>query len=269
MGPALCRFLAAFSLAVVGAAESPARHQAAPAYSAASVVSAATNRPDPLAPNMLATLYGAELSYSTKAISADDLPSGILPTTLPGTGVRLFIANLAVSLIYVSPTQINFVVPSNLRPGQYKLQVARDGLGGPAVDVVVVDASPGFFQSGPDTAIATHLDGALVTAENPARPGEDLVMYASGLGQTAPDQVAGRTAPGPARIAALDRFRVLLNGEALGAERIYYAGVTPGFGGLYQVNLRLPDEAPDDPQVQLQIGDRSSPEAIKLPLRRP
>src|SRR5260370_14519924 len=60
--------------------------QAAPSYSAASIVNAADNLAGPLAPNTIATIYGTGLAYGTKWLTADDIRGGLLPTVLPGTG---------------------------------------------------------------------------------------------------------------------------------------------------------------------------------------
>src|SRR5207302_7350226 len=92
--------------------------QSAPVYSAESIVNAADNQTGTLAPNTIATVYGAGLAYGTRALTADDIRGGVLPTALPGTDVRVIIGGLPANLYYVSPTQINFLVPANLLPGK-------------------------------------------------------------------------------------------------------------------------------------------------------
>ena len=91
--------------------------QAAPSYSAASIVNAADNLAGPLAPNTIATIYGTGLAYGTKWLTPDDIRGGVLPTVLPGTGVRILVGGVLANLYYVSPLQINFLVPPNLLPG--------------------------------------------------------------------------------------------------------------------------------------------------------
>lgn len=106
-----------------------------PNYSGASIVNAADNQTSWFAPNTIATMYGTGLAYTTKAVTATDIHNGLLPTVLPGTGVRILVGSLPAIIYFVSPTQINFLVPSYLRPGPTTIQVTLDGLAGPPVQM--------------------------------------------------------------------------------------------------------------------------------------
>lgn len=245
-------------------AQAPASSNA-PFYTAASVVDAATNLPGAVAPNGLVSLYGARLAFSTRALQPNDLIAGALPTTLAGTGVRVVISAIAVPILFVSPQQVNFLVPPTLRPGRYKLQLIRDGWSGPEVDIEVADVAPGTFTMEARFVIATHVDGSLIDASAPARPGEVIIVYASGLGQTTPRLVNLNIPRNAAQIEQRSRFRVLLDGVELEPGAVLYAGVTPGFAGLYQINLRLPDRLPGNPELRVGIGERLSPAGFLLP----
>jgi hypothetical protein len=109
----------------------------APIYSAESLVNSADNQSGWLAPNAIATLYGKNLAYGTKTLTASDIRGGVLPTVLPNTGVRVLVNGLPANPYYVSPTQINFLVPPNLLPGPSTVQVVIDGLAGPQVPVTL------------------------------------------------------------------------------------------------------------------------------------
>jgi uncharacterized protein (TIGR03437 family) len=247
-----------------GAAE---LNRQAPIYTAASIVNAATNEPGPLAPLGLVSLYGKELSVATRAITADDLRNGLLPTTLIGTGVVIAIDNIAVPILFVSPGQINFLVPGNMRTGRRKLRVLTNGRAGPDVDVVIADTAPGLFQMTGSAVIATRPDGSLVSDEVPAVPGEILVIYAAGLGATQPS-VTGLSIPrAAATISARSQFAVLLNDVPVPDGNILYAGLTPGFAGLYQINCRLPDDTPADPEIRLRLPGQISPSNLHLSVR--
>jgi uncharacterized protein (TIGR03437 family) len=238
----------------------------APSYSATSIVNAATNVLGPLAPNMIATIYGNNLSYVTRAIGPDDVRNNILPTALIGTGVRVFVGGLAAVIYYASPNQINFLVPSNLRAGASTVQLIRDGLSGPEVDVSLVDSAPGFFQLDAVTVIAAFPDGSVVTKAKPAQGGQVIVLYAGGMGQTTPKSDYGVVPTLPASIARLSDLEVTFNGIPLDRALIFYAGITPGYAGLYQVNLTLPLDAPPDPEIRVRIGNQSSPGGIHVPI---
>jgi uncharacterized protein (TIGR03437 family) len=256
----MCAVALASGLAVQ--AEDGAR-RAAPSYTAASIVNSGSYTAGPLAPNTLGTIFGTELSFTEEKAAPN--PTGALPPTL--AGIRVVVAGIVAPLYYVSPGQVNFIVPSYISPGEYKLYVDRQGLRGPLVDITIADASPALFRMDPDLIIATHADGSTITQEAPAHPGEVIVIYATGLGGTDPALPFSGAPMLPLVIRRAADLRVLLNGTPVEARSVAYAGVTPRWLGLYQVNVVLPDAAPSDPEVQLVIGAVSSASGLHLPLR--
>jgi len=163
--PAVAWRAAILGFCLAAEAAEPARHL--PDYTAASIVNAATNEPGPLAPLGLVSLYGAELSTATRALAPDDIRNGLLPTLLGA--VSITIDNVTTPLLFVSPSQINFLVPGNLRPGRRRLVLQRAGVAGPTVDVVIAEASPGFFRLDRTTLIAVHPDGSPRRGPRPLR----------------------------------------------------------------------------------------------------
>ncbi len=259
--------LATLVLAPIARADTNAPREA-PSYSGTSIVNAADNQPGPLAPNGIATLYGTALSYVTKAIAAQDIRGGVLPTVLPGTGVRILInSNFPASIYFVSPTQVNFLVPSILVPGPATVQLVIDSTPGPLVQVVIAATAPAFFQLDQANAVATRADGSVVTPANPAKAGEVVVLYATGLGRTTPDSGYGEIANTAAPIRQLADLKITLAGTTVDPRRVLYAGVAPGFGGLYQINLKLPDTLDPDPEIRVGLLDQTSAAGLRLPLR--
>ena len=117
---------------------------------------------------------------------------------------------------------------------------------------------------------------SLISAEKPARPGEVVVLYASGLGLpkgTVPED--GELASvGPQGLEGitlkrLKDLRVLVAGEPLDPAQILYAGLAPGFAGVYQINLRLPEALAPDPELRIGLGELLGPAGLKLPARQP
>jgi uncharacterized protein (TIGR03437 family) len=245
-------------------AEAPPR-MPAPFYTPSSIVNAANVKAGLLAPNTIGTLYGRDLAFTTRAVSNDDLYNGTLPTTLLGTGVRLLIDGNLAFLYFVSPTQINFLVPSTLTPGARHIQLVLDGRAAESVRLDLAAVSPALFAADPETALATHLNGAVVTYENPAKPSEIVVLYATGLGATRPRLPAGQMPAGIAWIERANEFEISINREPVRRPDILYVGAAPGFAGLYQINLKLPEILPRNPEIRIGFKELMSPEAVRLP----
>ena len=190
----------------------------APQYTAALVVNPIAGVAGMYAPNSFITIYGTGLSYTTRAMSPDDLSAGMLPTVLIGTGVQVLINHIPANIYYVSPTQVNVLAPVSLTTGPATIQLVNDGLAGPAIKIMLDPIAPAMFQLNGPVVLAAHLDGTVISPDAPARRGEVVVIYATGLGPTVPPAIPNRLpGPGPASIARLADFTVWLNGEPVPA----------------------------------------------------
>ncbi|MGA2271687.1 MAG: IPT/TIG domain-containing protein [Bryobacteraceae bacterium] len=234
----------------------------APAYSAAGMVNASNYTPGPFAPNSIVTIFGSNLSRSTQGLTPGDIQNNTLPKELNST--QVFVMNEPVPLLYVSGSQVNFLVPSNQRDWDVQVRVVCQGQTGPEITVTVVDAAPALFQTVAGYAIATHLDNSLVAPDSPAHAGEIIVVYAAGLGMTQPNLDPGVIPQNAALIQRLSDLKVYLGGTAIDPARIQYAGLTPGSAGLYQINLVLPDSLGTDPEIRVAVAAQSSPAGLKL-----
>jgi uncharacterized protein (TIGR03437 family) len=241
----------------------------APFFTAASIVQAATQTVQTLAPNTLATIYGTNLSFTTHAVDANDLEQGTLPTSLEH--VTVYVQGITCKLLYVSPGQINFLLPYELTGSTAWVLVARQGVAGPIgpgnlplVTIRLAATSPGFFQWSGNFIVAEHADGSLITPASPARARETVVLFAAGLGPTTLNSASGVLPTAAATILYASQLQIVLNGTVLPQSSIYYAGVTPGYAGLYQINVTLPDILPPDPEIQVVIGTQASPPGILL-----
>jgi uncharacterized protein (TIGR03437 family) len=241
----------------------------APSYSAASILNAASNQADAYAPNTFLSIYGTNLAYATRGLGSGDINGGTLPTVLPGTGVRVWVANIPAHIYYVSPTQINILLPTNLVPGPTQLRVQLDSTYGPPIKLTITSVAPALFQLDARMVIAVHANGQLIEADAPAAPGETVVLFATGLGETVPEPGYGAIPTAAATLKDLDSFAILLDGVKVDARRITYAGVAPGFAGLYQINVQLPDEVGNDPEIRIAAGGVSGVAGLHLALRNP
>jgi uncharacterized protein (TIGR03437 family) len=188
-----------------------------------------------LAPGAIAAIYGSNLASDT--VINGELP---LPITLGGTSVT--IGGVKVPLYYVSPTQLNIQVPFELdSTKQYQVVVSSGKEIAPPEPIQLVSATPGLALFADGGILAQHLDGSLVTRSAPARAGEVIVAYLVGLGAT--DGAVASGAPSPAD--PLVRPATLSTLTVGGVDTpISFIGLTPGLVGLYQLNFRVPTDAP-------------------------
>ena len=251
-------------------AENPAP-RVAPVYTAASIVNAADNQSGALAPNAIGTIYGANLAYSTAAVGQNNTQSGLLPAFL-GTSESetiVLVNNYPAGLFYVSPVQINFLVPPNLVPGPASVVVKVSGLEGPAISLSLALVAPGLFQLDLQNAVATEVDGTVLTPSSPAKPGDIVSLWATGLGPTdsVPPENYLQIPTGAAPLIAGANLSILLDGMPVDPDAIQYAGQAPGFAGLYQINLALPASTGLNPEIRLELDGVSSIGGVHLPVQ--
>ena len=194
----------------------------APAYTPASIVNASDYSPGPFAPNAVLTVFGANLAWDTRQLAETDIVNNALPTTL--ASVAVYVDNWPAPVIYVSPTQINFIIPGNEVDGSVPVRVVRQGVTGPEITIQLIDAAPALFAFA-GYVIAAHADGTLLTPDAPANAGDAVVIYATGLGKTLPNPAPGVIPLTPDRVAAASTLNVYLNGVAINPSFIFYAGV--------------------------------------------
>ncbi len=186
-----------------------------------------------LAPGAIGTLFGTGLAGATA--QADTVP---LPTELGG--VRVSVGGVDAPLYFVSETQINFQTPFEAPPNVFSsVLVTRDGAAGPFDELLALSNAPEIFTYNrvPDSRdpVIIHADGSLVSPENPARPNEVLIVFATGLGEVDNAPATGEASPA-SPLATLSRTAIV---EIAGAEaEVLFAGLTPGFVGLAQFNIR-------------------------------
>ena len=85
------------------------------------------------------------------------------------------------------------------------------------------------------------------TLASPARAGEVILLYASGLGVVNPALQTGALA---ASASVVGNVTVTIGGQAA---TVQYAGTAPGFAGLYQLNVVVPSGASGDALVVVSV----------------
>jgi uncharacterized protein (TIGR03437 family) len=201
----------------------------APTPPAASVVVNAASQTTDLAPGSLATLYNASSANATGTAPTGP-GAGPLPQSL--AGVTLVCNGQLLPLLYVSPQQINFLLPSNLTPGPQTLEVQNSSGNVVEVNFQVVTTAPGLFS-------AVHADGTPITAAAPAGAGETVSVYGTGLGpyqQPFPDGFPAPTVPPD---PLLNSVQMVINGESVVPA---FAGAAPGMAGIAVMQFSIPGD---------------------------
>ena len=233
------------------------RIQAAPVITAANVLNGASFQ-SALAPNTWVSVIGSNLSGTTRVWDSDDIINNALPIDIDSVSVS--VNGIWAYVEYVSPTQLNILLPVGTPTGAVQLQTYNHGLTDTAVTVQVQDVAPAFFMQ-PDFkhVIATHADGTMIgpagtAGETPAAPGETVVLYGTGFGATNPAAPEGMVITTPLPLAAGFPI-VMFNGVA---GQVMYSSLT--YAGLFQINVTIPASAPSgDVPVVAQVGSTMSP----------
>ncbi len=218
-----------------------------------------------VSPGEFITLYnGVGLSNSTQCWTAGPP----FPTTLGG--VQVLIDNIAAPIYCVGP-QITIIVPYEVSASPIaSIQVTNNGTNSNIATAFVNTTTPGVFTvpaGGLGAAAAQHGNYSLITTANPAQPGEEIVVYLSGLGRVFPvngvSAIDGGAA-GPNGDTVVANIEVDVAG--FGSTSIPYAGVTPGTAGLYQINFVVPTSAPPGNDALAIVGPGSYSSQALLPV---
>jgi uncharacterized protein (TIGR03437 family) len=184
-----------------------------------------------LGPGNIVQIYGSGLAAQTS--SPTTLP---LPTQIDGTLV--IIGGMQAPLYYVSPGQINAQIPFELAAGnQYEVIVSANGALTTPQPIQLTDAVPAILQFNSGAVVAEHQDGTLVSDSSPAAPGEYVVIYLTGLGDTDIPVPSGTASPSNPLANVVNTPVLTLNGTQI---PILFAGLTPTLVGLYQINFQVP-----------------------------
>ena len=219
----------------------------APAVAEGGVVNGASFAPfpNPIAAGAIVALFGTNLAAGT--FQAETIP---LPTTLGSTQVLM--NGVAAPLFFVSAGQINAQVPWELKGNKtVNVRVVNGNLPSNTAVTSFAEGSPGIFLL-PETttAIVSHADGSLVSTANPAKRGEVLILYATGLGPVTNTPASGAAGPG-GPLAILIANSVVQIGDKFAT--VHFAGLAPGFVALYQMNIQVPSDAPVGDAVPVQV----------------
>jgi len=230
-----------------------------PVVSAGGVVNAASFDA-PVSPGSLVSIFGSNLAPQVAAASTIPLPLSLGGVTVAFNGV-------AAPLLYVSSGQINAQLPWEVSAtGPMDVVVVVNGAVSAPQSVSVAPVSPGIFAIQgyavaiqPDSALAAPSGTVAQIASHAAVPGTTLVLLATGLGATNPPGVTGNNSLDTLRKANAATTVLIGNVPA----QVTFAGLSPQFVGVDQINVVIPPNAPggDAVPIQIQTGGRTSASA--------
>jgi len=198
------------------------------------VINAASFAPpgNPISPGQFVTLFGTGLAKSNQTAAPP------YPATL--NSVSVLINNKPAPIYFVSPTQLNVLVPYATTGPTATIVVQNSSVNSNTVTVPVAATSPGIYtldQSGSGGGAILHADYSLVNPAKPAIGGEMVLIYLTGLGTVTPAVADGTAGTGTALHTADAGLVVYVAGQQAS---LVFKGVAPGFPGLYQLNVTLP-----------------------------
>jgi len=199
-----------------------------------------------VSPGELFAVYGAALGPEATLGAALDA-AGRVATSVGG--IRVLFDGMPSPLIYAGPDQINAVSPFGLA-GRSSVTMTIETPGGTASTTVnIVEAQPALYQ-GPKYAAAVNENGTYVSDENPAPLSSVVTFTGTGFGLLDTDVPDGTvildTSTKPRWM--IHANYTVKNGSPTDSDpelEVIYAGPAPGaVAGVYQVNVRMPDQFP-------------------------
>jgi len=212
-----------------------------------SVVNGASFQPL-VSPGSLVSVFGVNLAPSTEAAPAVPLPTMI-------NGVSVEVEGVAAPLYFVSDEQINAQIPFETSGDRVSFVVVTPQGRSPEFVVGLQSTAPGIFTASADGRGAPLLFDAGFNLTDTVQSDQRFILYATGLGAAEP---VGETGAGGAGSEPLNR--VIETPEVyIGQQRatVEFAGLAPGFVGVYQVNIVGPPEIISN-RLFLVAGGRST-----------
>ena len=215
------------------------------------------------APGSIISVFGVDMAE--QIAEPDSIP---LPTQL--AGVSVLVGNRLAPLYFVSPGQINAMIPFETTGSSVNVSV----IAGPDSQSALVTLSP-LGSSAPRVFLADpqSRQGAVLIANTPfvaapegkfpgSRPamrGEFVSIFCTGLGAVTNQPASGVPASGNPLSTSTDTPTVTIGGVQA---NVVFSGLAPTFVGLYQINAEVPASAATGDAVPLLVSTCTSNEAL-------
>jgi len=243
-----------------------------PTISSGGVVNGASGRAG-IASGSWVTIYGTNLSTTTRQWNAADFRDGRLPMSLDGVSVK--INNRDAAVYFISPTQINALAPTDPSLGIVGVTVTNSRGTSANFATSYQTYSPAFFTFSQQNGIypaAVYPSGAFVgrtdlfagaASSLPPAPGDRILLFGTGFGPVTPAADPASVVTGAATLATGNDLTISVGGQRATVE---FAGLVGS--GLYQFNIIVPDVPDGDQPLIAQIGGLTSQATLRLTVRR-
>ncbi|HYO82905.1 MAG TPA: hypothetical protein VES20_15975 [Bryobacteraceae bacterium] len=190
-----------------------------------------------IAQGSMVAIFGTGLASGN--MTATSFP---LQTNMGGTSVRVTVGGTSVDalMVYTTPNQIGAIIPSNTPVGQASAIITLNGQASRPVNFEVVPSSFGIFTvnqrgSGPGIVqnVISEADRPINALTAPARPGQTMVLWGTGLGPTTQNEAAGAV-PGDLPVS----LEVWVGGRRA---TVTYKGRSGCCAGIDQIAFTVPE----------------------------
>jgi uncharacterized protein (TIGR03437 family) len=213
------------------------------------------------APGSWLEIYGTNLSTSSREWTGADFTGSQAPISLDS--VKVSVNGKAAAVRYISSGQVNVQAPADSSTGPVAVTLTNCAATSDPFTITENTTVPGVLAI---TVNNKQYLGAFTLAGNltgnpnaPAKPGDVIVAYGIGFGATTPAVVPGTITP-TSPLSLLSGFSAMF-GTAPDPSPIF-AGLAPGFVGLYQFDLTVPRLADGDYPMTFQIGSSAVPQTL-------
>lgn len=213
-----------------------------------------------LAPGSLMTIFGSNLTK----VPAD--LTGWLGSSIPlaFNGTSVTVGGKAAAVVSMTRSYIVAQTPVDVAVGPAPVIVTTSNGASTAFNSTVAATAPAIFFDSLGAIAVRNADFSLIRPDNPARAGDILVVYATGLGTPSVTLATGQLAPSVAPFAMKSGVTATINGQTAS---VIYALASPGLTGVDQVAVRLPaGVAAGNASLVLLAGGVSS-NSVTIPVR--
>ena len=233
------------------------------------VVNGASFQPGVVA-NSWATIQGTNLASTTDNWNSS-IKNGQLPDSLDG--VTVLFDGMPAAVDYISPTQINVLVP-NVTSSTTQVVVTNAGSIGAGVSAPANQFGPAFFSWPENQVVATRQDFSYAAKSGTfstlttvaAKPGEVIILWGSGFGPTTPSVPIGVETPTDTTYSTSTLPTITIDNVPA---TVYGAALAPGFAGLVQVAIQVPSSLGNgDWPVVAKIGGVQSASGLVLSVQQ-